>query len=297
MTPTDPNVPEANDKNISISDCERIARELIAATEKTESERNVTREGEPDLAPEQQEVYRELLAALNQSGAQYVVAAAFARHAYTKIWRPTKDLDVFLKASDLKLAFSALREAGFNVEVVQNHWLAKAWKGSYFIDLIFGAGHNQIVVDDDMLAGSQEIELWGEPTRLIAVEEMVAAACYIKGRKRHDAPDTLHLILATEGNLDWDRILRRLNGNRELLLMDLILFGFVYPGHIDYIPVNLVRELFKEMMDSWKINNALPHEFRGTLIDPFSYTVDVRDWGYEDRRKVRPLVNKHGDLL
>ncbi len=288
---------EPNEKNISISDCERIARELIGATEQMESQRNITREGEPVLEPEQEEIYRQLLEALNRSGAQYVIAAAFARHAYTKIWRPTKDLDVFLKPADLILAFRSLREAGFNVEVVQNHWLAKAWKGNYFVDLIFGMGHNQIKVDDDMLAGSQEIELFGEPTRLIAIEEMLAAACFIKGRKRSDIPDSMHLILATEGNLDWDRILRRLGDNRELLLVDLILFGYVYPGHIDYIPVNLVRQLFEEMMETWKVNNALPHEFRGTLIDPFSYTVDVRDWGYEDRRKARPLVNKHGELL
>ncbi|HEY9086968.1 MAG TPA: nucleotidyltransferase family protein [Anaerolineaceae bacterium] len=284
-------------QSISISDCERIARELIAATEKSESERNITREGEPDLAPEQQAVYRELLIALNNSGARYVIAAAFARNAYTRIWRPTKDLDVFLPPADLKLAFNALREAGFRVEVVQNHWLAKAWKGTYFIDLIFGTGHNQVQVDDEMLAASQPIELWGVPTRLIAVEDMVAAACFIKGRKRNDLPDTLHLILAVEGNLDWDYILRRLGDNYPLLLVDLILFGYVYPGHVEFLPQGVVRQFFERMLDTWSINNHLPHEFRGTLIDPFSYTVDVRDWGYEDKRKAQPLVNKHGELL
>ena len=34
-----------------------------------------------------------------------------------------------------------------------------------------------------------------------------------------------------------------------------------------------------------------------TLLDPFSYTVDVEDWGYEDRRNKEPLVDKQGKQL
>ena len=34
--------------------------------------------------------------------------------------------------------------------------------------------------------------------------------------------------------------------------------------------------------------------FRGTLIDPFSFAVDIHDWGYEDRRDLEPLVDLEG---
>ena len=61
---------EPNEKNISISDCERIARELIGATEQMESQRNITREGEPVLEPEQEEIYRQLLEDLNLDAGQ-----------------------------------------------------------------------------------------------------------------------------------------------------------------------------------------------------------------------------------
>jgi hypothetical protein len=37
--------------------------------------------------------------------------------------------------------------------------------------------------------------------------------------------------------------------------------------------------------------------FRGTLLDPFSYNVDIEDWGYEDRRDLRALVDQEGEVL
>jgi hypothetical protein len=37
--------------------------------------------------------------------------------------------------------------------------------------------------------------------------------------------------------------------------------------------------------------------FRGTLLDPFFYNVDIEDWGYEDRRDLRALVDQEGEVL
>ena len=37
--------------------------------------------------------------------------------------------------------------------------------------------------------------------------------------------------------------------------------------------------------------------FRGTLLDPFSFLVDIEDWGYEDRRNLEPVVDDEGELV
>jgi hypothetical protein len=263
-----------------------------------EDRRNLTYEGEPLLTPVQEAVYRLSIQVLNEAKITYAVGAAFARHAYTSIWRYTKDLDVFLLPQQLKKALQALQTAGFETEVVDGHWLAKARRDGYFIDLIFGTGHGQIPVDEDSFRGSSEGEILGIQTRLIPVEEMIASAAYIAGRNRFDGGDIVHLIRSTRGKLDWQRILNRIGENRgELLLWYLIMFDFIYPGHSDYLPKDLMVELFEQVTQRWEHQSPNEKKFRGSLLDPFSYKVDTEDWGYHDMRNTKPLVNDEGEML
>jgi hypothetical protein len=76
----------------------------------------------------------------------------------------------------------------------------------------------------------------------------------------------------------------------------LILFDFVYPGHPDYLPREVMERLFVEARRRWS-DPPPAHAFRGTLIDHLSYHVDVNDWGYQDRRRLAPLVAMDGELL
>jgi hypothetical protein len=79
--------------------------------------------------------------------------------------------------------------------------------------------------------------------------------------------------------------------------MQLIHFDFVYPGHSDYLPKDVMAELFQDAEKRWKNAKSSKRKFKGTLIDPFSYNVDVMDWGYQDTRKTEPLVNEKGEVL
>jgi hypothetical protein len=265
--------------------------------EQAESEEHVTRLSEPTLDAEQVGVYQEVLQALNLSGLPYAVGAAFARYAYTRIWRKTKDLDIFLRPEHLRQGMDVLRSAGFETEIREEHWLAKAWKGNYFIDLIFGTGHGQLPINDDFFRGCKEGLVLKIPVPLISLEEMIASAAYIAGRNRFDGPEVVHLIHAVQGKLNWQRILDRLGENQELLLWHLILFDFVYPGHSNYLPRKLMASLFENMRERWQHDEENPRAFRGTLLDPFSYNVDIENWGYSDQRNLDPLVDDQGEVL
>ena len=244
---------------------------------------HAAREGAPEFDEEEGRVFAQALNVLNDTGVPYVVAGAFAKHAYTGIWRDTKDLDVFLKPDGLKAALDALAAVGFETVVEFEHWLAKAKRNPYFLDLIFGTGHGQLQIDDTWFENAREVEVAGVRARLLPVEELIASKVYIAERYRFDGADVLHLILRREGRIDWQRVLRLLSGHRELLLWHLILFDFVYPGHRDLLPHALMTQLFDEARGNW--SRQLPRKaFRGTLIDPFSFAVDIHDWGYEDRR-------------
>jgi hypothetical protein len=257
----------------------------------------VTYQSPPVLSRNEEEVFRMGLQILNSTGITYAVGAAFARYVYTGIWRSTKDLDVFIKPEDLKTVLDAFQEANFDTVIESQHWLAKARRNGHTIDLIFGTGHGLLPIDDSAFEDSQLAVILGITTRLIPIEEMIAAAAFLAVRTRFDGAEVLHLIQGVHGRLDWDRILRRLGDNRQLLLWQLILFDFVYPNHSDYLPKQLMVELFEEIRQRWGNGDKSKKLFRGTVIDPFSFRVDIDDWGYEDMRNLKPLVNEKGEFL
>lgn len=260
-------------------------------------ELNITHEGEPDLDIKVEEVFKQAIRALNDSGLRFAVGAAFARNIYTGIWRSTKDLDIFLKPADLHEVMSVLKKAGFRTSVENPVWLAKAYKGRHFVDLIFGTGHGKYRFDDRSFEGGPRVEVLDVETTLIPIEEMIVSNAYLASRQRFDGAEIAHLIHGVKGKLDWDRVVERLGEDRQLILWHLILFDYVYPGHKDYLPQALMVRMFNEIRQRWKKPVRRKKAFRGTLIDPFSFAVDIEDWGYEDRRNLEPLVDEEGKII
>src|SRR5438045_6298541 len=132
---------------------------------RAESEPDTARAREAQLDSAEAQVFARALTALNQAGVRYILAGAFAKHAYTGIWRNTKDLDLFLTAGDLKGALETLGAAGFETSIEYEHWLAKAHAEPYVIDLIFGLGHGRLRVDDTWFERTQTCEVAGVTTR------------------------------------------------------------------------------------------------------------------------------------
>src|SRR5438270_2911862 len=94
----------------------------------------VSSSAEPQFAPEQKRLFRHVLESLNRNGVPYVVSGAFALHAHTGIWRDTKDLDLFLTVEHADRALQFLGDAGFECEVKDSVWLAKARRDDFFVD-------------------------------------------------------------------------------------------------------------------------------------------------------------------
>ena len=65
---------------------------------------------------------------------------------------------------------------------------------------------------------------------LCPAEETIWQKSYILERDRCDVADVAHLLRATGERLDWPRLLERFGEHWEVLLRQLILFGFIYPG-------------------------------------------------------------------
>lgn len=244
----------------------------------------------PEFPPEQRQLFCEVLQHMNDTGVPYVVAGAFALQKHTGIWRNTKDLDFFLPPEAVPEALKHLQEQGFETEVCDPVWLAKAHRGEYFVDLITGMSNAIITVDQSWIDRGSESVVLGIPTRVLAAEELIASKLFVNFRERFDGADIVHIIYGTKGKLDWNRIRQLVGEHWELLLWELILFHYIYPAHKDYVPPAVWSDLLARLHQDL---DSPPRDrpFRGSLIDEKMFAIDVKEWGMEnllqDRREER----------
>lgn len=221
---------------------------------------------------------------LNRAGVPYAVAGAVALGYYTGIWRHTKDLDLFLPPSSIAPAMEALRKDGYATEIVAPHWLAKAVRSDWLVDLISGFGDWRTLIDDLFLTRAHHTKVYGVPARVISPEELLWVKSYVSHRERYDGADNAHILLATADRLDWLHLLWRFGPDWELLLAQLLLFSMIYPSERDRIPKAVWDELLGRLAGQLHQANCEDPVCHGTLLDRFSYIPDIESWGFWDAR-------------
>ncbi len=235
----------------------------------------------PLFAPEQEQLFREVLTMLNDCAIPYVVSGAFALKQHTGICRDTKDLDVFLTADDVPRALDCLSRAGFECEIRDPVWLAKAHRNGFFVDLITGMSNGVVRVDPSWIERGSTAEIVGIKTKVLAPEELIASKLFVTRRERFDGADIAHVIYGTRGRLNWDRILALAGEHWEVVLWALILFHYVYPAHSDFVPARVWDDLLSRFRETLSHPDAQT-PFRGSLIDENMFAIDVLEWGMED---------------
>lgn len=233
------------------------------------------------LQPEQEGLFAEVLSLLESKKVPYAVAGAFALQQHTGISRFTKDLDLFLTPQDASRALSLLGEKGFECEICDPVWLAKAHRGGYFIDLITGMSNGVIRVDRSWIEHSQSAFIVGKNVRVLAPEELIASKLFVTRRERFDGADIVHTIYAVREKLDWSRILKLAGEHWELVLWNLVLFRYAYPAHGNYVPQALWEDLLARFTKEVRSHNPRS-SFRGSLIDDKMFAIDVNEWGFEN---------------
>jgi len=247
-------------------------------------ERKSLTHGDFWIPEEEREVYRRALQALNGAGVRYVVAGAYAIYEHTGIYRQTKDLDLFVEPSVVEPAARALHAAGFVMRLEDLHWLAKATIGDRFVDLIYGMGNGIAFIDERWFAHSRPSVLAAHPVHVAPAEELIWHRLFIHERHRHDLADIQHLILCVGDSLDWERLLSRVGPHWPLLLAQLQMFSYIYPGYRSNVPAWVMEQLIEQA----RANIGHDHEDAdvtwGPLISRFSFAIDVREWGFCDPR-------------
>ena len=236
----------------------------------------------PAELPEKQEAMaREVLTLLEQSRTPYAVAGAFALLHHTGVCRATKDLDIFLTSDSSPNVLRYLRKQGFDCEVCDPVWLAKAHRDDYFVDLITGMSNAAISVEESWIRRAQPAQVLGVQTRVLAREELLVSKLFVTRRERFDGADIVHIIYGTKGDLDWGRILQLTGEHWEMLLWALVLFRYVYPAQTHYVPAVVWQDLLGRFL-KLVLQPDGQGRFRGSLIDDNMFAIDVKDWGLDD---------------
>jgi len=231
---------------------------------------------------------------MNGVGVPYVVSGAFALQKHTGIWRDTKDLDLFLPAEAVPQALRYLQEQGFETEICDPVWLAKAHRNGYYVDLITGMSNAVITVDLSWIDRASCTVILGVPVRVLAAEELIASKLFVNFRERFDGADIVHIIYGTRGKLDWQRLRQLIGEHWELLLWELVLYRYVYPAYQHYVPSEVWNDLLSRLRRELESPSA-NSPFRGSLVDDRMFAIDVKEWGLENLLEERR--SQHGSRI
>jgi hypothetical protein len=189
-----------------------------------------------------------------------------------------------VRYADRQRALDVLGAAGFETQLTFPHWLGKAFCGEDFCDIIFSSGNGVAPVDDAWFRHAPTADVLGLRVKICPAEEMLWSKSFVMERERYDGADVVHLIRAGAATLDWDRIVARFGDRWRVLLVNLVLFGFVYPGERTRVPRRVMDDLLARLARELEADATDGKVCQGTVISRQQYLTDVTDWGYDDGR-------------
>jgi hypothetical protein len=231
-----------------------------------------------------QAFYVRVMKRLKEADVPFLVGGAFALAPFTGIERNTKDFDIFLRREHIDRALDALAGDSCTTELTFPHWLAKAFCGDDFVDIIFSSGNAIAHVDDEWFAHAPQEMVLGLRAHLSPPEEMIWSKAFIMERERYDGADVMHIILRCGEKLDWARLLRRFGSHWRVLFAHLVMFNFIYPGEHMKIPVWVMEHLTARLQRETRAPASNEHLCLGPLLSRAQYLIDIQLWGYKDAR-------------
>jgi hypothetical protein len=235
-----------------------------------------------DLA-EEARWYRSAVLSLKKAQIPFLIGGAYALWKYTGVRRPTKDLDLFLRARHLSPALKVMLEAGCRTEITARHWIGKAFHRDSLVDFILGMANGVGQVDDTWFERPVITRMFGVSVPILRPEDLVWAKAFVMERDRYDGADIAHLLWSKARTLDWKWLVKRFEKHPAVLLNHLVLFGYIYPDRHKDVPRPVFRHLLKAIEKEQRQKPSLRF-CRGTLFSRYQYMVDVEKRGYVDSR-------------
>jgi hypothetical protein len=233
------------------------------------------------IHPDAEKFYKDTLVLLSETEIEFLLGGGFAVSHYTGLQRDMKDMDIFLKPSDYPKVLKHFSDKGVETELTDVRWLAKIKKDKFYIDLIFNSVHGICTVDDFWFEHASQGKIFDIEVNIIPVEELIWCKSYVWNRERFDGADINHVILKQGKNIDWKRLLLRMDPHWHILFAEILMFQFIYPSEYqELIPRWLFDDLLARTQDQWVLPPPVERVCRGPIIDSTQYHTDIREWHY-----------------
>jgi predicted nucleotidyltransferase len=157
--------------------------------------------------------------------------------------RVTHDIDIFVKPDDADEVLEILKNKGFEIEKRDPFWLFKAWRDEVLVDIIFRSC-GDIYFEEEVREHVRRIPYHGKFVNAISPEDFIVIK---SAAHQEDNPHHWHDALAvlTQGNLDWDYLLKRARHSPRRVLALLI-----YAQSNDIaIPNHLIQKLYSTIFE------------------------------------------------
>jgi hypothetical protein len=231
------------------------------------------------------------LAVLNDSKVPYLVGGTCAVNEYIGLGRPTKDLDIFCRASDFPRILDACSAAGYEVEVEDERWIAKIVRGENFCDVVFGSANMVAPVTDEWFREQHPRTLYGVGILLLPPTELVWSKVFIMDRYKFDGNDVTHMMLRKHEAIDWKRLMMYADQHWEVLLLHILRFRYIYPAERDIVPQWVFDELLSRLALQSRTPLSRKKVCRGRAFSRDDFIIDIAEWGYAD------LVGDVGEMM
>ena len=179
--------------------------------------------------------------------------------------RITHDIDLFLTPEDANYALEVLDERGFKTEKRDPAWLYKAWKNGILVDIIFRSS-GDIYFDEEIQRHVRRVPFKNHYLNSISPEDFIVIKAAVH---QEHIPHHWHDALAvlTEGNLDWEYLVKRSRYSPRRVLALLI-----YAQSNDIaVPIEAVQTLYRKLYEmSSQVPRPVIHPYR--KAEPTSQT-------------------------
>src|SRR5690348_13331529 len=135
-------------------------------------------------SPAAEAFYSEVLRLMAKSAIPFLLSGTYALASYTGIDRPTKDVDVFAKAGDALKMLSYFKEHDFDVEMVDERWLARITRGKLFVDIIYNMPTVTTHVTDEWFSHAPKAELFGATVQLVPPTQFIWSKIFVQDQDR-----------------------------------------------------------------------------------------------------------------
>ena len=137
--------------------------------------------------------------------------------------RGTRDIDLFVRPAGAPVVVDALAGAGFDVDVIDDHWLYQGHLEGIDVDVIFRATRD-ILFDDEMARRVRRADIHGRSLPVVPPEDLLVMKALATGedtaRYWYDA-----LAIVARTDLDWRYLAMRARQHGARRILSLLLFA------------------------------------------------------------------------